>query len=250
MPADAQVGLAISGSGPEARMRAMILAAGRGERMRPLTDARPKPMLEVGGKPLIQWHLESLSRAGIRQVVINHAWLGAMIEAALGDGRRFGVHIRYSPERVALEAAGGIAQALPLLGPAPFLVVNGDIFVRFDFSALVERAGAVLAGGADAHLVLVDNPPQHPSGDFVLTQGRVIEDGASRLTYSGIGIYRPELFRAIDPGSRAPLAPLLRAAMREGRVTGEHFTGCWVDVGTPQRLADLDAKLRADAVHP
>lgn len=231
-------------------MRAMILAAGRGERMRPLTDARPKPLLEVGGKSLIQWHLESLSRAGIQEVVINHSWLGAMIEAALGDGRRFGLHIRYSPEPVALETAGGIAQALPLLGAAPFLVVNGDIFTRFDFSTLMERTAAVRAGSADAHLVLVDNPPQHPNGDFGLAQGRVLEDGNPRLTFSGIGFYRPELFRAIDPGSRAQLAPLLRAAMRRNRVTGERFAGCWADVGTPQRLAELDAKLRTDAVHP
>jgi MurNAc alpha-1-phosphate uridylyltransferase len=230
-------------------MRAMILAAGRGERMRPLTDARPKPLLEVGGKALIQWHLESLQRAGIRHVVINHAWLGAMIEAALGDGRRFGLQIRYSREEAALETAGGIAQALPLLGPGPFLVVNGDIFTRFDFSALIERAAAVSGGGADAHLVLVDNPPQHPGGDFALARGQVSEDGHPRLTFSGIGIYRPELFREIHPGSRAQLAPLLRVAMRANRVTGERFDGCWLDVGTPQRLADLDARLRADALH-
>jgi MurNAc alpha-1-phosphate uridylyltransferase len=231
-------------------MRAMILAAGRGERMRPLTDARPKPLLEVGGKPLIQWHLESLSRAGVQHVVINHAWLGTMIEAALGDGRRFGLHIRYSPEQVALETAGGIAQALPLLGSAPFLAINGDIFTRFDFSTLLERAAALSAGSTDAHLVLVDNPPQHPHGDFALARGQVVEDGPARLTFSGIGIYRPELFRTIEPGSRAPLAPLLRTAMRAHRVSGERFAGCWADVGTPQRLADLDAKLRADAVHP
>jgi MurNAc alpha-1-phosphate uridylyltransferase len=228
----------------------MILAAGRGERMRPLTDARPKPLLEVGGKPLIQWHLESLARAGIGHVVINHAWLGAMIEAALGDGRRLGLHIHYSPEQVALETAGGIAQALPLLGPAPFLVVNGDIFTRFDFSTLMERAASLSASNADAHLVLVDNPPQHPSGDFAFARGQVSDEGHPRLTFSGIGVYRPELFRDIAPGTRAQLAPLLRAAMRVNRVTGERFDGCWTDVGTPQRLADLDARLRTHAVYP
>jgi MurNAc alpha-1-phosphate uridylyltransferase len=229
-------------------MRAMILAAGRGERMRPLTDSRPKPLLEAGGKPLIEWHLERLARAGVRQVVINHAWLGAMIEAALGGGERFGLAIRYSPEERALETAGGIAQALALLGDEPFLVVNGDIYTEFDFTTLTRNA-AQLAGGATlAHLVLVDNPPQHARGDFALEDGLVADDGARRLTYSGIGLYRPELFGGIAPGARAQLAPLLREAMRERRVGGEHFTGCWVDVGTPERLAALDAKLRARAL--
>jgi len=229
-------------------MRAMILAAGRGERMRPLTDTRPKPLLEAGGKPLIEWHLESLARAGVRQVVINHAWLGAMLESALGDGRRFGLQIRYSPESTALETAGGIAQALPLLGQEPFLVVNGDIFTRFDFSALLGDVRALSADRALAHLVLVDNPQQHPKGDFALVRGLVAEDGPQRLTFSGIAVYRPVLFHGIATGGRAPLAPLLRDAMRKGHVSGEHFTGCWVDVGTPQRLAELDARLRNDAV--
>jgi MurNAc alpha-1-phosphate uridylyltransferase len=229
-------------------MRAMILAAGRGERMRPLTDARPKPLLEAGGKPLIEWHLERLAQAGVEHVVINHAWLGSMIEAALGDGARFGLRIRYSPEQTALETAGGIARALPLLGPDAFLVVNGDIFTRFDFAALRASAAQVIGGAALAHLVLVDNPPQHARGDFALEQGYVAEDGATRLTFSGIGVYRPALFRAIAAGSRAQLAPLLRDAMRERLVTGEHFAGCWVDVGTPERLAELDAGLRTHAV--
>lgn len=231
-------------------MRAMILAAGRGERMRPLTDTTPKPLLAVGGKPLIAWHLESLARAGIGQVVINHAWLGAMIEAALGDGRHYGLDIRYSPEASALETAGGIANALPLLGDDPFLVINGDIFTGFDFSRLAPRAAGLSAGGTLAHLVLVDNPAQHPHGDFALVRGHVVDDGQPRLTFSGIGVYHPSLFRAIGPGSRAPLAPLLRAAMRDNRVSGEYFAGSWLDVGTPERLAELDAKLRNNALHP
>jgi MurNAc alpha-1-phosphate uridylyltransferase len=229
-------------------MRAMILAAGRGERMRPLTDARPKPLLDAGGKPLIAWHLERLARAGVRQVVINHAWLGSMIEQALGDGERFGLSIRYSPEPAALETAGGIAQALALLGTKPFLVVNGDIFTDFDFAALADRAEQLATGAALAHLVLVDNPLQHPHGDFALDGGLVAENGAHRLTFSGIGVYRPELFHGIAPGSRAQLAPLLREAMRVREVSGEHFSGCWLDVGTPERLAALDAALRAHAL--
>jgi MurNAc alpha-1-phosphate uridylyltransferase len=225
-------------------MRAMILAAGRGERMRPLTDSRPKPLLEAGGKPLIVWHLENLARAGVGQVVINHAWLGSMIEDALGDGRRFGLQIRYSPEATALETAGGIAQALPLLGGEPFLVINGDIFTRYDLSTLASRP----LEAAWAHLVLVDNPPHHTRGDFALQGSNVAEDGTSRLTFAGIGIYRPAVFAHIAPGTRAQLAPLLRDAMRKGLVTGEHFAGCWLDVGTPERLADLDARLRSHAL--
>ena len=226
----------------------MILAAGRGERMRPLTDVRPKPLLEAGGKPLIEWHLDRLAREGVRQVVINHAWLGSMIEETLGGGERFGLDIRYSPEQRALETAGGIAQALALLGDEPFLVVNSDIYTDFDFSSLAYTAAQLAAGAALAHLVLVDNPPQHARGDFALEGGLVTDDGAHRLTFSGIGLYRPQLFRGIPPGSRAALAPLLREAMHERRVRGEHFTGCWVDVGTPERLAALDATLRAHAL--
>jgi MurNAc alpha-1-phosphate uridylyltransferase len=229
-------------------MQAMILAAGRGERMRPLTDTRPKPLLEAGGKPLIEWHLERLAQAGVRQVVINHAWLGSLIEQALGSGERFGLVIRYSAEQTALETAGGIAQALALLGDEPFLVVNGDIFTDFDFATLRHAAAHLASGAALAHLVLVDNPPQHPRGDFALEGGLVAEDGTQRLTFSGIGVYRPELLSGIAPGSRAQLAPLLREAMRRRLVSGEHFTGCWVDVGTPERLAELDAKLRANAL--
>jgi MurNAc alpha-1-phosphate uridylyltransferase len=226
-------------------MRVMILAAGRGERMRPLTDATPKPLLVLAGKPLIVWHLERLAAAGLRDVVINHAWLGEQIEAQLGDGSRYGVRIRYSPEGAALESAGGIAHALPLLNGGTFLVVNGDIYTQIDFAALAARASGIGPGAALAHLVLVSNPEHHPTGDFALEGGRVCSDGPRRLTFSGIGLYAPQLFAGIQPGTRAQLAPLLRKAMAEGRVTGEHFTGCWVDVGTPERLAQLDAQLRA-----
>jgi MurNAc alpha-1-phosphate uridylyltransferase len=223
-------------------MRAMILAAGRGERMRPLTDLTPKPLLTVGGKPLIVWHIEKLVRSGVRDIVINHAWLGEQIEAALGDGRAFGASIAYSREHTALETAGGIAQALPLLGDAPFLVVNGDVFTDFDFAVL---AGLAL-GDALAHLVLIDNPAHHPRGDFALVEGKVTEDAADRLTFSGIGLYRPALFTGIARGARAQLAPLLREAMRGGRVTGWHHRGCWTDVGTAERLAQLDTTLRRE----
>lgn len=229
-------------------MKAMILAAGRGERMRPLTDHTPKPLLPVGGKPLIVWHLERLAAAGFRAVVINHAHLGAQIEAALGDGARWGLAIRYSPEpEGALETAGGIAQALSLLGNAPFLVVNGDIFCDWD----VAQAKAALAPGDLAHLVMVNNPPQHPQGDFVLQDekagAKVSVDGAPKFTFSGIGIYRPELFSSITRGQSARLAPLLLAAMGEARVSGELHRGRWTDVGTPERLAQLDAELDSSA---
>ena len=228
-------------------MKAMILAAGRGERMRPLTDQIPKPLLPVGGKPLIVWHLERLARAGLREVVINHAHLGAQIEVALGDGARWGLSMRYSPEPVgALETAGGIANALPLLGnDAPFLVVNGDIWCDWD----VARAAAVPAAKGLAHLVLVPNPPQHARGDFLLADGEVRADiqapaGNEQVcTFSGIGIYRPQLFAELQRGLPAKLAPLLRGAMNAGRVSGELHAGRWIDVGTPQRLAELDADL-------
>jgi MurNAc alpha-1-phosphate uridylyltransferase len=224
-------------------VHAMILAAGRGERMRPLTDRTPKPLLDVGGKPLIVWHIERLVRAGISDIVINHAWLGEQIEAALGDGSRFGARIHYSRETTALETAGGIVLALPLLGTGPFLVVNGDVYTDFDFESLA----AVTLRDRLAHLVLIDNPAHHPKGDFALDRGSVAEDGAARLTFSGIGLYHPALFDGLAPGARAPLAPLLRQAMREGRVSGVHFRGRWVDVGTAERLADLDATLRRES---
>lgn len=223
-------------------MKAMLLAAGRGVRMRPLTDHTPKPLLEVAGKPLIVWHIEKLVKAGIPELVINHAHLGAQIEQVLGDGGRFGAQIQYSPEAHALETAGGIANALPLLGKGPFAVINGDIFCDYDFAGLHQHADALEHRGDVAHLVLVNNPLQHPDGDFALRDGRVTED-CTRLTFSGIGVYQPVLFAGIPRGSIAPLAPLLRAQIALGTVSGEHHTGLWVDVGTPQRLAELDRQV-------
>jgi MurNAc alpha-1-phosphate uridylyltransferase len=218
-------------------MKAMILAAGRGERMRPLTDHIPKPLLRAAGRSLIDYHILGLVRAGLCELVINHAHLGAQIEQALGDGARLGARIRYSAEGEALETGGGIFRALPLLGPEPFVVVNGDIWTDFPYGCLP------VAPSGLAHLVLVDNPPHHPEGDFVLGEdGQVSDTGTPRLTFSGIGVYRPELFEGCRPG-RFPLAPLLRAAMARGLVSGEHYRGGWVDVGTPQRLAELDQRL-------
>ena len=223
-------------------MKAMLLAAGRGERMRPLTDVTPKPLLEVAGKPLIVWHIEKLVKTGISELVINHAHLGVQIEQTLGDGSRFGAQIQYSPEAHALETAGGIANALPLLGDGPFVVVNGDIFCDYDFAGLQKRAESMQSNGDSAHLVLVNNPAQHPGGDFCLRDSRVTDSGP-RLTFSGIGIYQPTLFAGITRGSIAPLAPLLRAHIALGKVSGEYHTGLWVDVGTPQRLAELDRQV-------
>lgn len=217
-------------------MQAMILAAGRGERMRPLTDRVPKPLLRAGGKRLIEYHIEALAAAGVRDLVINHAHLGGQIEAVLGDGARWGVRIRYSPEDEALETGGGIRRALPLLDDAPFLVVNGDIWCDYDFSVVQPGPGTI------AHLVLVDNPAHNPQGDFALCGGRIANAGAPRFTFSGIGIYHPALFAGCGPGA-FPLAPLLRAACDLGRVSGEHFPGRWTDVGTPQRLRELDRML-------
>ena len=217
----------------------MLLAAGRGERMRPLTDATPKALLPVGGTPLIVRLVGQLASEGYTDLVVNHAHLGALIEAALGDGSRFGARIHYSPEREALETAGGIANALALLGPGPFLVVNADLHADYPFARL--RGG--LNADAEAHLVLVDNPPHHPHGDFALVGNRVANEGPTLLTFSGIGVYRPRLFGGIEPGTRAALAPILRAAAGRGRVTGERYAGRWVDVGTPERLARLDTEL-------
>jgi N-acetyl-alpha-D-muramate 1-phosphate uridylyltransferase len=233
----------------------MLLAAGRGERMRPLTDSTPKPLLEVDSKPLIVWHIENLVRAGIREIVINHAHLGKQIEETLGDGSRFGARIRYSPEAHALETAGGIANAMPLLlpsptgggiegGGAPFAVINGDIYCDYDFTRLPGCADSMQTNGDTAHLVLVSNPAQHPGGDFGLQQQRVT-DSTPKFTFSGIGIYQPGLFADIPRGSIAPLAPLLRAQIALGKVSGEHHQGLWVDVGTPQRLAELDTQVRS-----
>lgn len=226
--------------------KAMILAAGKGERMRPLTVHTPKPLLPVGGRPLIEWQIERLAAAGFHELVINHAHLGPCLEAHLGDGARFGVRIDWSDEGEPLETAGGIARALPLLGEAPFLVTNGDVYAEYDYA----RLRPVLADMARqparlAHLVLVDNPPQHPNGDFLLDNDKVHSTGEGmRFTFSGIGVYRPELFAGVRPGEKARLAPLLVAAMAQGRVSGEHFSGRWEDVGTPERLAALDRELR------
>jgi MurNAc alpha-1-phosphate uridylyltransferase len=217
-------------------MKAMILAAGRGERMRPLTDHTPKPLLKAGGKPLIVHHLEHLAAAGFRELVINHAHLGDQIEAALGDGSAWGVGIRYSAEQCALETGGGIFKAMGLLGPGPFLVVNGDVWTDLDFSRLR------LAPGLLAHLVLVENPPHHPEGDFALSGGTVVRAGLPRYTFGGVGIYHPDLFRDCAPGA-FPLAPILRRAMDRGLISGERHRGSWFDVGTPQRLRELDRLL-------
>lgn len=219
-------------------MRAMILAAGRGERMRPLTDACPKPLLDVAGTPLIGWHLKGLAAAGIRQVVINHAWLGSMIEEALKGGEDYGVELAYSAEGTALETAGGIARALPLLGREPFLVVNGDIFCGYDFSRILPMAEEMARDSSRlAHLVLVPNPDHHPAGDFALREsGMAAIEGAEKLTFSGIGFYHPDLFLGISPDQPAKLGPLLKAAMALGRVSAERFDGLWMDVGTVERL--------------
>ncbi len=226
-------------------MKAMILAAGRGERMRPLTDHCPKPMLFAGGKPLIVWHIERLVRAGLREIVINHAHLGHMLEERLGDGSEWGASISFSPEGEALETAGGIATAMSLLGDSPFLVVNGDVYCEMDFATFCARALARITQGRVAHLALVDNPPHHAEGDFVLdASGLILRDGGARFTFSGVGVYRPELFAGLEAGVKAKLAPLLFSAIDTGRLSGEHFQGRWEDVGTPQRLAALDEELR------
>ena len=225
-------------------MKAMILAAGRGERMRPLTDTRPKALLPVGGKPLIEWHIEKLATAGFSAIVINHAHLGALIEAALGAGERFGVDIIYSPETAALETAGGIAHALRLLGDAPFAVVNADVYSEFDYVRLADAVRRLAQPGALAHLVLVANPGHHTAGDFALHGERVALEGA-RLTFSGIAAYRPAMFEEVAPGSNAKLAPLLREHIAAQRVSGELFAGRWCDVGTPARLALLEHELAA-----
>jgi MurNAc alpha-1-phosphate uridylyltransferase len=216
-------------------MKAMILAAGRGERLRPLTDSTPKPLLEVGGKPLIVYHLEALHKAGFNEIVINLSWLGDQIRTRLGNGSEFGVGIEYSEEAEALETAGGILQAMPLLGER-FVVVNGDVFTDYDFVALkpAEKSADRLA-----HLVLVDNPQHNNAGDFSLERTIVGNDGAPRHTFSGIAQYHRSFFDGLAPGKQA-LAPLLRAAAAEGQVSGELFSGLWVDIGTAERLQRLN----------
>lgn len=219
-------------------MKAMILAAGKGERMRPLTLHTPKPLVRAGGVPLIEYHIKALAAAGFEQIVINHAWLGQQIEDHLGDGQRFGVQLSYSPEGEPLETGGGILRALPLLGDEPFVVVNGDVWTDYDFARLRQPLTGL------AHLVLVDNPVQHPLGDFVLNEGRVHEGlpGEAQLTYSGISVLHPALFADCQPGA-FKLAPLFRQAMGQGQVSGEHFNGAWIDVGTHERLADVERLL-------
>ena len=219
-------------------MKAIILAAGRGERMRPLTDHTPKPLLEVAGRRLIEYHIHNLVAAGITELVINHAHLGEQIEAVLGDGAAYGAIIQYSAEAEALETAGGIFNALSLLGDAPFFVVNGDVWTDYSFQKLPESIEAL------AQLVLVNNPEHNPQGDFALQAAQVMADGEPEFTFSGISILRPELFATCRPGA-FPLAPLLCQAMQSGKVTGEHYHGEWCDVGTPERLQQLDQKLRS-----
>jgi len=232
-------------------MKAMILAAGRGERMRPLTDHTPKALLRIGDKQLILMIISRLSRAGIRELVINLAHLGEQIATALGDGAALGVHIAYSwetaGENTALETAGGIAHALPLLGDAPFIAVNADVYSDYDFSVLQAAARQLTAAGPLAHLVLVDNPPQHPHGDFGFAAGKVQAGAEVRYTFSGMGAYHPALFAGINRGDRARLADVLIAAMAGGQVTGELYRGQWYDVGTPERLAALDRAARDGA---
>lgn len=227
-------------------MHAMILAAGRGERMRPLTDTLPKPLIPVAGKPLIQWHIEKLAGAGITQIVINHAWLGVLIEQTLGDGRQWGVHIRYSPEAVALETAGGIATALPLLGAEPFLVMNGDIWCDWDPAKAFQIANQLEQHDKRAWLLLVPNPDHHPEGDFGLIEHNLVrEDAQAKHTFSGIGVYQPALFASIQAGHAAKLAPVLREAMARQHVIGQLHEGTWIDVGTPARLDTLECMLKS-----
>ena len=228
-------------------MRALVFAAGKGERMRPLTEHTPKPLLTVRGKPLIAWHLEKLSAIGVRDVVVNTSWLADRFAPTLGDGAQWGLRLHYSFEgHDPLETGGGMLHALPLLGDAPFIAVNGDLWCDYDFSCLPRDPAGL------AHLVMVDNPDHNPRGDFALVGRQVHSEGHARMTFAGIGVYRPALLKEwpdvigeiagaeLSP-PRFKLAPLLRAAMRANAVTGEHFSGAWTDVGTPERLAALDA---------
>mgnify|MGYP006413305075 CR=1 FL=1 len=217
----------------------MILAAGRGERMRSLTDHCPKPLLKISGKPLIEYHLESLKCAGIEEIIINHAYLGEKIENALGKGHQFGVNISYSAEGDnGLETGGGITKALPLLGESPFIVINADIWTNYDFNQLTSISSL-------AHLVLVENPAHHPQGDFGLTNKLVTNQAAEQFTFSGIGVYHPELFKNCQP-VKFKLAPLLRKTIEQQKVTGELFQGDWSDIGTPERLLDIEQQLEKE----
>lgn len=219
--------------------RALIFAAGRGERMRPLTDALPKPLLPVRGKPMIVRHIEALARAGVSEIVVNTSHLAARFPETLGDGSRWNLRIRYSYEGPQpLDSGGGMLRALPLLGHDPFIAVNGDIVTDFDFATLPRAPVGI------AHLVVIDNPPHHPDGDFVLREGRLHDEISPRLTFSGIGVYRPTLLDHCVNGAFS-MVPILREAMRRGAVSGEHYRGAWSDVGTPQRLADINGALSA-----
>ncbi|MEG0196554.1 N-acetylmuramate alpha-1-phosphate uridylyltransferase MurU [Acinetobacter sp.] len=224
-------------------MKAMILAAGLGNRMRPLTLYKPKPLLEVGGKPLIVWHIKKLKEIGVTEIVINSAWLADVLIGALGDGSQFGVQIRWTREDEGLETAGGIINALPLLGTEPFILVNGDVWTTFDFSSLLD----VNLENDLAHLVFVSNPEQHPNGDFTLAEGRAYtfdqNQQGENLTFSGVSVIHPKMFDGLENGKR-PLAPLLKNAMLDGKISAEKMQAAWVDVGTPERLSDLDLQIR------
>ena len=224
-------------------MKAMILAAGLGNRMRPLTLYKPKPLLEVGGKPLIVWHIKKLKEIGVTEIVINSAWLADVLIGALGDGSQFGVQIRWTREDEGLETAGGIINALPLLGTEPFILVNGDVWTTFDFSSLLD----VNLENDLAHLVFVNNPEQHPNGDFTLAEGRAYtfdqNQQGENLTFSGVSVIHPKMFDGLESGKR-PLAPLLKKAMLDGKISAEKMQAAWVDVGTPERLSDLDLQIR------
>ena len=226
--------------------KAMILAAGRGERMRPLTDTQPKPLLQAGGKSLIEYQLIRLANAGFTEIVINHAYLGAMIESTLGNGERYGVNIKYSHEPLVLETAGGITNAMPLLTnnarDQPFLVVNADVYSEIDYATLLPVLSQMQSHPEESlvHLVLVDNPEHHPDGDFCLDDTKIALEGNNKLTFSGVGAYQPRLFRDVVPNKPAKLAPLFRNAIKDKKISGEYYHGVWVDVGTPVRLDYLD----------
>jgi MurNAc alpha-1-phosphate uridylyltransferase len=224
---------------------AMILAAGRGERMRPLSDAMPKTLLPAGGRPLIVWQIEALARAGFRDIVVNAAWLAPQLVTALGDGAALGVRIRWSIEPHPLESAGGIATALPLLPPGPALIVSGDVWTQFDYATLTARAEAMEGDSQPprVHLVMVPNPEFHPDGDFVLDGDRLALDGESKLTFANIGLYDTALFRELPRGEKLKLLPLYRDWIARGWVSGERFDGPWANVGTPSDLDALDRRL-------
>ncbi|MFM1824769.1 MAG: hypothetical protein RI888_356 [Pseudomonadota bacterium] len=223
-------------------MKAMILAAGRGERMRPLTDHIPKPLLEVAGKPLIIWHLEKLAKANFEEVIINHAHLGGMIEAYVGDGSRWNLKITYSREGSPLETAGGIKKALPLIGDQPFLVVNADIYTDFNFATIKNRN----LNDCKGHLVMVKNPKQHPDGDFFLQNNQIEREGKERLTFSGIAVYQPKIFEDINLEPVAKLAPILKKLIDAECISGEAYQGLWFDIGTPERLNEVNLFLKEE----